>query len=346
MSDIQEANRYKALGNECFAAKNYHEAIKHFTKAIDLNSEDHVFYSNRSACYACLEEYDKALVDAQICVDINPDWAKGYLRRGLAEFYLKKHDQSEKTYKKGLELEPNNQQLQEGLQRVLEAKRTQPPPQNAPGGADKEKFFEQALNQLKENPETAGFFQDPEFISKLNEIKKNPQSAAKYLSDPKIQKAFEVLKSSSGKGGAGGAPRKGSGEEKKENSIKEAEEEKTRGNDEYKKKNFKQALQHYDKAIELNPKEAIYHNNKAAVYLEMKEADKVIECCNKAIDIWKSGGNYDPVKLCKALSRKASAYVIKKEYDDALKFYNQALKEYNDPTILEEIKKVEALKKN
>lgn len=345
MDDIQEANRYKALGNDCFAAKNYHEAVKHFTKAIDLNSEDHVFYSNRSACYACLEEYDKALVDAQICVDIKPDWAKGYLRRGLAEFYLKKYDQAEKTYKKGLDLEPNNQQLMEGLERVRESKSKQPPPQESAGGADKEKFFEQALAQLKTNPETASFFQDPEFINKINEIKKNPQSAALYMNDPKIQKAFEVLKAGFAKGGAGSAGKKTSGEESKEN-LGAAEEEKTRGNDEYKKKNFKQALYHYDKAIELNPREGVYHNNKAAVYLEMKEAEKVIESCNKAIEIWKHSGSYDGAKMCKAYSRKGSAYVLKKEYDEALKCYNQALKEFNDPSILEEIRKVEALKKN
>jgi len=93
-SDIQKANREKNLGNECFSAKNYHEAAKHFTNAIDLNPDDHVFYSNRSACYANLEEYDKALVDAQICVDIKPDWTKGYLRRGLAEFHLQKYEQA------------------------------------------------------------------------------------------------------------------------------------------------------------------------------------------------------------------------------------------------------------
>lgn len=345
MEDIQEANRYKALGNECFAAKNYHEAIKHFTKAIDLNSEDHVFYSNRSACYACLEEYDKALVDAQICVDIKPDWAKGYLRRGLAEFYLKKYDQAEKTYKKGLELEPNNQQIMEGLERVRESKSKQPTQDSAPGGGDKEKLFEQAVNQLKTNPETADFFQDPEFINKINEIKKNPQSAMQYLNDPKIQKAFQVLQSSFGKGGAS-KPTAPKGEESKEGSAALAEEEKTKGNDEYKKKNFTQALYHYDKAIELNPREGVYHNNKAAVYLEMKEAERVIESCNKAIEIWKNGGSYDGAKMCKAYSRKASAYVLKKEYDEALKCYSQAQKEFNDPSIQEEIKKVEALKKN
>ena len=60
MSNIQEANKYKALGNDAFTAKNYEEAITHFSKAIELNPNDHVFYSNRSASYASLGKFEEA----------------------------------------------------------------------------------------------------------------------------------------------------------------------------------------------------------------------------------------------------------------------------------------------
>jgi len=55
-----------------------------YSKAIELNPTDHVLYSNRSGGYASKEEYDKALEDASKCVEIKPDWAKGYQRKGLA----------------------------------------------------------------------------------------------------------------------------------------------------------------------------------------------------------------------------------------------------------------------
>jgi hypothetical protein len=42
----------------------------------------------------------------------------------LAEFYLKKYDESEETYKAGLKLEPTNGLLQEGLKRVLDEKKS------------------------------------------------------------------------------------------------------------------------------------------------------------------------------------------------------------------------------
>ena len=47
-------------------------------------------------------------------------------------------------------------------------------------------------------------------------------------------------------------------------------------------------------------------NNKAAVYFEMKDFDKCIEECDKAIQKSKQG-HYDYVKLGKALGRKANA---------------------------------------
>jgi stress-induced-phosphoprotein 1 len=56
----------------------------------------------------------------------------------------------------------------------------------------------------------------------------------------------------------------------------------------------------------LNEDEVIYINNKATVYYEMKDFDKCIEECDKAIEKSK-GGNYDYVKLGKALARKANA---------------------------------------
>jgi stress-induced-phosphoprotein 1 len=55
-----------------------------FTQAIALEPNNHVLYSNRSAVYAALSEYQKALDDANKAVQIKPDWAKGWSRKGTA----------------------------------------------------------------------------------------------------------------------------------------------------------------------------------------------------------------------------------------------------------------------
>jgi stress-induced-phosphoprotein 1 len=397
MSNIEEANKAKALGNEAFSAKKYEEAIQHFTRAINLNPNDHVFYSNRSACYASLEDYDKALEDADKCVSLKPDWSKGYTRKGLAEFYLEKYDEAEKTYQKGLELDPTNQQLKEGLERVKESKE-----QGGASGGFGNQFMQQALGRLLSNPETAKYFEDQEFVQKLTAISKNPQLISLYMNDPKIQKAFQIILAGAGgpfggAGGAGGFGETGGSEfnseashekhhheeevpkteskkteefkfetekphshshshshsehkpepskPKPQSHLSPAEEEKNKGNEEYKRKNFDQAISHYEKAIELDPNESIYYNNLAAVYIEKKDFDKAIECCDKAEEICKSAGHYDYIKLSKILARKANAYTHKGDFQTSLDLYQQSLLENNDYKVKEEMKKVEKMKK-
>lgn len=52
--------------------------------------------------------------------------------------------------------------------------------------------------------------------------------------------------------------------------IFQAMAEKELGNAAYKQKKFDVAISHYDKAIELDPKEMSFLNNKAAVFFEQK----------------------------------------------------------------------------
>jgi len=163
------------------------------------------------------------------------------------------------------------------------------------------------------------------------------------MDDPKIKKAFEVIKSKfSGKGAGSG--KSGASSKASEAEIAIAEEEKTKGNDEYKKKNYDQAIYHYDQAIKMNPNETNYYNNKALVYLEMKQAQKVIECCNKALSVYKATGEHDKNKLVKALVRKAAAYALENNYDEAIKLYRESLNENDDPKIRDEITKLTELK--
>lgn len=66
MSSVAEL---KAKGNADFAAKRYEEAIAHYTAAIEAAKGEadapHVLYSNRSACYSGLKNYEQALADAE-----------------------------------------------------------------------------------------------------------------------------------------------------------------------------------------------------------------------------------------------------------------------------------------
>ena len=116
------AEEYKAQGNKHFAAKEFEQAIEYFTKAIEASpTPNHVLFSNRSASYASLKNYKKALEDAQQCIEANSLWAKGYNRVASAHYGLGNYEDSKKAYQKALELDPSNAMAKDGLKAVEEA---------------------------------------------------------------------------------------------------------------------------------------------------------------------------------------------------------------------------------
>lgn len=125
---------------------------------------------------------------------------------------------------------------------------------------------------------------------------------------------------------------------------KAAEAKKAEGNEAYKKKQFEQALKFYSEAIELDENELLYYTNRAAVYHEMKEYEKCIAECDIAIKK-SSEGLYDYIKLGKALARKATAFLAQEKFDEAIELYKSSLLENNDPSVKDQLKKAEKIKK-
>jgi stress-induced-phosphoprotein 1 len=46
---------------------------------------------------------------------MNPNWPRGYQRKGTAYFYKGEIDEAINTYKEGLKVDPNNADLQKDL---------------------------------------------------------------------------------------------------------------------------------------------------------------------------------------------------------------------------------------
>jgi tetratricopeptide (TPR) repeat protein len=96
-----QANLLKDQGNELFQAGKTQEAIVIYSQAIDLDPDNHVFYSNRCAAYMKSDSKSKALHDAEKCVTLAPAWSKGYIRLGAAQQSLKRFDAAVDTFKRG-----------------------------------------------------------------------------------------------------------------------------------------------------------------------------------------------------------------------------------------------------
>ena len=83
----------KEDGNDFFKNKNFEKAIKFYTEALKL-SQDPVYYSNRSACYVGLEDYEKVVEDTTSALKLKPDYTKCLLRRSNAYEQLGNYEES------------------------------------------------------------------------------------------------------------------------------------------------------------------------------------------------------------------------------------------------------------
>lgn len=110
------------LGNKAFAAKDFDQAILHYTNAIKLDSNNHVFFSNRSASYASKKQYTEAIADAKQCIKLNPSFIKGYYRLAMAQMETHDLDGALATCKQGMNVDPGNSQLEKLLKQAKSRK--------------------------------------------------------------------------------------------------------------------------------------------------------------------------------------------------------------------------------
>ena len=62
--------------SEAVNRRDFRAAIQSYTEAIALDSTNHILYTNRSAAFAKLQQYEKSLLDARKARELNPKWAK------------------------------------------------------------------------------------------------------------------------------------------------------------------------------------------------------------------------------------------------------------------------------
>lgn len=120
-----------------------------------------------------------------------------------------------------------------------------------------------------------------------------------------------------------------SNEEKQQEAIKkQAEELKLKGNEAFKQRNLDAALDYYNQAQQVNPSELSINLNKAGVYHELKQFDKVIEECQYVVD-----NTFDFIKKSRAYGRMGYAFQELGDYDKAISCFENSLLENTDPRI-------------
>ena len=103
---------------------------------------------------------------------------------------------------------------------------------------------------------------------------------------------------------------------------KKSEEEKQKGNDFMKAKEYQDAVEAYTKALSFDSKNSAVYSNRALAYLNQKRYQLVIEDCNKALEL-------DP-NYTKARNRRGKAYLATQEYRKALEDFEYVIEQFPD----------------
>ncbi|XP_014749679.1 PREDICTED: serine/threonine-protein phosphatase 5 [Sturnus vulgaris] len=107
-ADLERAEALKARANEFFKGKDYENAVKFYSSAIELNPGNAIYYGNRSLAYLRTECYGYALADATRAVQLDAKYVKGYYRRAASNMALGKFKAALRDYEMVVKVRPND----------------------------------------------------------------------------------------------------------------------------------------------------------------------------------------------------------------------------------------------
>ncbi|KAK9160898.1 hypothetical protein Syun_007239 [Stephania yunnanensis] len=144
----------KDQGNEFFKAGNHLKAAALYTQAIKKDPSNPTLFSNRAAAFLHLAKLNKALADADATINLNPQWEKGYFRKGCVLEAMERYDEAVAALQIALQYNPKNTEVSRKIKRLeqlaREKKRTQEL-ENIRSNVGLEKYLDSFKSELFEN---------------------------------------------------------------------------------------------------------------------------------------------------------------------------------------------------
>lgn len=166
---LEEAEEAKNKGNELMRGGMYQEAVEQYSRAINLNPNNAVYFCNRAAAYSRLENHENAIADCEEAVRLDPRYAKAYGRLGIAYSSLNRFREAKDAYMKALSADPGNTMYEENLKLADE--------------------------RLLSNPLDSGDIPDPANVD-LGQFMNNPNllnMASQMLNDPGVRNVMSGI---------------------------------------------------------------------------------------------------------------------------------------------------------
>lgn len=163
------AESFKNQGNDYMRIAEYQLAAENYTKAIEIDPNNAIYYCNRAASATKLCDYQSALKDCREAISIDPTYGKAYSRMGLAYASMNEHTNARDAYKKAVELDPTNQANRDNLK--IEEERCGPASSGSPTGEN----IISSLMSMMNNPDMVQMamrtIQDPRLHGLISQVR-------------------------------------------------------------------------------------------------------------------------------------------------------------------------------
>ena len=293
----------KEKGNALFKQKRYEDAIVFYNKAIKLNPNIEVLYSNKGTCEKCLKQYKESIRDYEKSLEINPKNTKNMNR--LASVYIIRGQigNAKMLQEKALNLEPNNSIFREQMttiEKILED-------EIKLEDKIKEKKFEDAEEVCKRMIEKESDFSELKlkYIQILIENVKLTE-ALQYINneinyeDKKSNEQFDYLTAlclyydgqyEKAKKQINLMKSKGNSIDTKDllEKVNTIDSIKTKANEIFKQKKYEEAIEEYTKILEFDPNNKKFNSlilaNRALCYQKLNKNVEALRDSNQSIKL-------------------------------------------------------------
>ena len=89
-----EADKSKEEGNNAFKKKDYSVAIDLYSRAISIDPTNAAYFLNRCMSFIEIQKFEEALSDANMAIQLKPDYFKAYNKKALALISMGRFDEA------------------------------------------------------------------------------------------------------------------------------------------------------------------------------------------------------------------------------------------------------------
>jgi len=236
--EMDQAGEIRAKAAAAYSERNFEEAIKLYTEAIQLNPHNALFHAKRGQAFLKLVKPNACIRDCDRALEINSDSAAAYKFRGRAHRLLGHWEEAAKDLRQACKLDydeeadewlrevtPNakkieahrlkqerkqaerdEKQRRERVRQAQEANKRAREEAAAGNGGD-----EEFMDNMGGGADFLNAFKDPEVAAAMQDILQNPSNISKYMGNPKIMALLGKIGNMGGGGNFPGFPGAGAG---------------------------------------------------------------------------------------------------------------------------------------